>query len=106
MFYVLVKFDNHPEPVIMSAMDARHAAWLATMNGVEWATPPISNGNVLAWETPLGGEVRDGAVGKYISAYRPLPPVPARQDQEELAKQAINWETTEITARKFGFGAE
>jgi hypothetical protein len=32
--------------------------------------------------------------------------VPARQDQEELAKQAVNWETTEITARKFGFGAE
>jgi hypothetical protein len=106
MFYVLVKFVNHPEPVIMPTMDIRHGSWLSTMNEVEWVSPTIANGNALSYHTEVGGEVLDGVHGQYISAYRPQLPAPARQDQEELARQAINWETAEITARKFGFSAE
>jgi hypothetical protein len=106
MFYVLVKFKSYPEPIMMGTKSLQSTPMLATMDDVEWVSPSISNGNALVYRHELGGDILEGANDYYISAYRPKPPVPARQDQEELAKQATNWETVQITARKFGFSAE
>lgn len=52
--YVLVKFKKEPGPVIFTVTNSGYAKSLSTMDGVEWATKPISyNGSMVDDEASL-----------------------------------------------------
>jgi len=77
MFYVLVKFKGNPHPELYGTTHISHASRLATMDGVEWASPTISNGNALVYETELGGKEWPSApFGNKITAYQVVVPEP------------------------------
>lgn len=108
MFYVLVKFKNYPGPVVMGTSNLQQTPMLATMDDVEWVSPTIANGNAIAYNHPLGGQVLDGPHDHYISAYRPREEV-QHQDQARLADDARRWEVpareeTDAARNKIGFG--
>lgn len=78
MFYVLVKFAGNPVPELFGTSHISHAARLATMDGVEWASPTIANGAALEYATPAGGAARPSVLGEAkINAYKPAGPPPA-----------------------------
>jgi hypothetical protein len=100
MFYALVKFEGQPDPQVMGTTHISYVSLLATMPGVEWVSPPIANGNALAFRSAMGGQTLEGARDYYISAYRPVP-VPAPEfigNQERLARESDMWNVTRADA--------
>jgi len=71
MFYVLVKFKDQPTPAVFGTTHVYHASHLATMEGVEWVSPNIANGQALIEPRPNGGDLKPGVVGKYVRGYYP-----------------------------------
>jgi hypothetical protein len=69
VFYVLVKFRGNPEPVLFGTTHISQAARLATMDGAEWASPSIGNGNALEHPTATGGQATAGMLGGRITGY-------------------------------------
>lgn len=75
MFHVLVKFKGNPVPELFGTMHTSHAARLATMTDVEWASPTISNGAALGEpeDTMFPGEKRIPPHRPPAAADLPLP---------------------------------
>ena len=72
MSYVLVKFYKQPEPVMFGLDNVSHGPCLVTMDGVEWVSPIIVDGNAMECQTEHGGNFHHGITCNYIKAYRPI----------------------------------
>lgn len=66
MFSVLVKFKGNPVPVLFGTTHVSHAKDLATMDGVEWASPTITGSGYVTDPAAM----KEGFTGMVMAPFK------------------------------------